>query len=66
MSFLFHYFVNVQFARLDRVIKKSMLAVHYIFNDKFGSEYVKILEYGCAQHFGVVPAITVLETSAVK
>lgn len=66
MSSIFHYFVNFQFARLDRVNKKRVLAGHSIFNDKVGSAHVMILEYGCAQDFGAVPTVTGLETSAVK
>lgn len=62
-SFLY-YFVNSQFASLNRVIKKSILANHCIFNGNSGSEYIKILEYGCAEHFRAVSAITGLENSA--
>ena len=64
MSFLLYYFVNSRFASLNRVIKKSILATPCIFNEKFASEYIKIPEHGCTQHFGTVSAITGLENSA--
>lgn len=48
------------------MIKKNTLATHCIFNEKFASEYITILEYGCTQHFGAVSAITGLENCATE